>query len=557
MSGDDSTSSTSSASEIEMRPTRPLSADPVRLRGVEASTGGVGGKKRKRSRLDAAASASVLSSVVPTEDSSRRTGNIKSAETARDSKTTLHILPATVNMPYVCSHLVIHIFSLTPHGVVFLNDVDLRPYYQRLNAVQGESGPSQVDIVGQGREISMQQAINPSSLQALVSAHRQGGDHMLGPLASQRERAAIGGTNHLLDNFIANDLQAAIRANEVANQGILHSAIGQLSQSGSTGAGVQPQSLASVAAVAVASDHRIALAAALAQRSLALSTVPFIGTHRDAFADGALSQLLSQQLSQNLPGQFPPNLTHGLFLGHPSQWTAQLPSHNISPWAGLPAGLGTDLLLARQHGPTPGGVAAGLFPTSETQTYGQRDQDGVPLDLPVILALPEDHLKLSSHQVLLRHQIEAFRATDEDVSTHTRGRNKPVELNQIGIRCRHCAHLPVGKRQKGSTYFPAALLGLYQAAQNMSTTHMQCGLCSEMPTEIKQQFAHLISTKVASGAGRPHWARAAKKLGLVDTEDGIRFIRDLDSESKRKLLGSGGGGGGGGSVTGEAAEGNM
>jgi hypothetical protein len=52
-----------------------------------------------------------------------------------------------------------------------------------------------------------------------------------------------------------------------------------------------------------------------------------------------------------------------------------------------------------------------------------------------------------------------------------------------------------------------------------------------MPNELKQQFAHLISTKVASfGAGRPYWARAAKKLGFVDTENGIRFVRDQDTE---------------------------
>ena len=63
---------------------------------------------------------------------------------------------------------------------------------------------------------------------------------------------------------------------------------------------------------------------------------------------------------------------------------------------------------------------------------------------------------------------------------------------------------------------------------------MQCGLCSEMPNELKQQFAHLISTKAASsGAGRPYWAKAAKKLGLVDDADnGIRFIRDQPLEKR-------------------------
>ena len=129
---------------------------------------------------------------------------------------------------------------------------------------------------------------------------------------------------------------------------------------------------------------------------------------------------------------------------------------------------------------------------------------GVPMRLPCILAQPEDNNKLSEHQVQLRHQIEAFQATDDDISTHTRGRNKPIVLGQVGIRCRHCSHMPVCRRKKGSTYFPATLLGLYQAAQNMSTTHMQCGLCTEMPEAIKIQFTSLLTSKVASsGAGRP------------------------------------------------------
>ena len=144
---------------------------------------------------------------------------------------------------------------------------------------------------------------------------------------------------------------------------------------------------------------------------------------------------------------------------------------------------------------------------------------------PVLLSRPEDPRRLSEHQVLLRAQIEAFEATEDDISTHTRGRNKPIQLGQVGIRCKHCAHLPVARRQRGSTYFPASLIGLYQAAQNMSTTHMQCGLCTEMPESLKRDFVRLMATKMgSSGAGRPYWAESARQLGLVDTEDrGIRF----------------------------------
>jgi hypothetical protein len=144
---------------------------------------------------------------------------------------------------------------------------------------------------------------------------------------------------------------------------------------------------------------------------------------------------------------------------------------------------------------------------------------------PKLLAQSEDEFKLSPQQVFLRQQIEVFAATKDDVTTHTRGRNKPISKGQVGIRCRHCSHLPISRRQKGSTYFPASLQGIYQAAQNMSTTHLQCGLCSEMPDAIKNEFARLLATKVARpGAGRLYWAESARKLQLVDSDAGIRFV---------------------------------
>jgi hypothetical protein len=153
--------------------------------------------------------------------------------------------------------------------------------------------------------------------------------------------------------------------------------------------------------------------------------------------------------------------------------------------------------------------------------------DGFPVDLPVVLFSSADAQRLSPHQIFLRQQIEAFRATASDTYTHKRGRNKPIVLNQVGIRCRHCAHIAVEKRQKGSTYFPASCSGIYQASQNMNTMHLQCGLCSEMPEEVRHRFSFLLAVKgVSLGAGRPYWEKAAKNIGLVDTPDGIRFVRD-------------------------------
>jgi hypothetical protein len=144
--------------------------------------------------------------------------------------------------------------------------------------------------------------------------------------------------------------------------------------------------------------------------------------------------------------------------------------------------------------------------------------------LPKTLAHPDDELFLSSHQVLLRHQIEVFQATDEDTKLPARGRRKGVQVGQVGIRCRHCKSVAASKRQRGSMYFPHSTMGIYQAAQNMSSTHLQCGLCIVMPEQLRQQFATLLPSKTTGSLkGRPYWAKSAQDMGLVDTEDGIRF----------------------------------
>jgi hypothetical protein len=157
----------------------------------------------------------------------------------------------------------------------------------------------------------------------------------------------------------------------------------------------------------------------------------------------------------------------------------------------------------------------------------------VPPALPALLCRPTDSTRLSHLQLLLRQQIEAFQATESDLSTHVRGRNKSIKLGQVGIRCRHCAHVPAMNRYKGSTYFPTSVWGLYQASQNMCMIHLQGGQCTQMPPAVKVQFLQLADTKRAapsSGAGRTYWAEMAQQLGLVDTTDGIFFVRNLPSD---------------------------
>jgi hypothetical protein len=144
--------------------------------------------------------------------------------------------------------------------------------------------------------------------------------------------------------------------------------------------------------------------------------------------------------------------------------------------------------------------------------------------LPKVLSRSTDGVVLTKFQIFLRLHMEAFAANNKDVSSRIRGRHKQVLLHQVGIRCRHCAHIPANRRGKGAVYFPKSIMGFYQAAQNMCTAHLQCGLCPEMPESTKTMFAQLIGTKTAassSAGGRAYWGRCARQMGLVDTEQGV------------------------------------
>lgn len=222
----------------------------------------------------------------------------------------------------------------------------------------------------------------------------------------------------------------------------------------------------------------------------------------------------------------------------------------FSPWPGLqsaaavglpPFALQTTNFQSMQPTPMPypatlnsgGGLGEGAAPSptnpAPSQPVYTAESIGpdVPEFLPAVLALPDDESKLSAYQILLRSQIEAFSATADDLSTHARGRNKPITLRQVGIRCRHCSHVALNRRKKGSAYFPFSLLGLYQAAQNMGSSHFHGESCSDMSDDLKEKFVESISCKSTVGSGKLYWAQSARKLGLVDTEHGIRFIRDL------------------------------
>lgn len=153
------------------------------------------------------------------------------------------------------------------------------------------------------------------------------------------------------------------------------------------------------------------------------------------------------------------------------------------------------------------------------------------------LSLPEDQTSLSPLRCFLREQVVAFAATKEDVAVRTPTTFSVTE-GQVGISCIHCFNLPSKMRLNRAVCFPFSIGRIYQSVADIQRFHL--AECTVAPQEVKEKFNKLQteSSKGSKGlATRQYWVTSAKKIGLVDTEKGIRFGRDpLVPEEKSPSL---------------------
>lgn len=155
--------------------------------------------------------------------------------------------------------------------------------------------------------------------------------------------------------------------------------------------------------------------------------------------------------------------------------------------------------------------------------HGYNDKDIMSGSFP--MATDTDDERMSSYQIMVRQQLEFFIADKKDVESSTQGRKKPVILGQVGIRCKHCSHIPQRKRVRGAVYFPTKLDGVYQAAQNMSTTHLLTS-CEAIDEFARKKLLKLKETKLIAMAGKQEWAEACRKMGIYEVEGGgLRMIK--------------------------------
>ena len=131
-------------------------------------------------------------------------------------------------------------------------------------------------------------------------------------------------------------------------------------------------------------------------------------------------------------------------------------------------------------------------------------------------------------KVLVRKNVELFEAKEEDVTSNAQGRNKPINLGQVGIRCVHCAKIPPPQRVRGAQYYPSKMDGLYQAAQNLANGHLLDG-CPLIPVATREELIRLKAKKSSAGGGKAAWAERVHALGVFEDDCGLRFADRIDA----------------------------
>lgn len=200
-------------------------------------------------------------------------------------------------------------------------------------------------------------------------------------------------------------------------------------------------------------------------------------------------------------------------------YSAGLEFAKPQPWSLLPS----HATLARSANAT---ATPAESATSQSTIAPHNEVRETSMMSPTCLSCPstDDHF-LNDFQTVLRLHIEAFAASPVDVQSRSRGRGKRIQLHQVGVRCRHCAHLPLSQRSRGSTYFPMSTLSFYQAAQHIYSKHFDCGRCTKMPQSVLVQFPRLQgapgSVGYNSAGGRQYWSQCALDLGLINTDAGV------------------------------------
>jgi hypothetical protein len=95
---------------------------------------------------------------------------------------------------------------------------------------------------------------------------------------------------------------------------------------------------------------------------------------------------------------------------------------------------------------------------------------------------------------------------------------------QLGIQCKWCKHRNYSDRQERAVCFPSTIKNIYHSIETWQRRHST--VCGDIPPWAKTQMTNLMKcSRSGAGGRRLYWEESAKRLGMVDTDNGVRFFR--------------------------------
>lgn len=178
--------------------------------------------------------------------------------------------------------------------------------------------------------------------------------------------------------------------------------------------------------------------------------------------------------------------------------------------------------------PASAAVASAPNPTA-LLSLGMENQDLAPIVIeptgrPALsLATDSDEDNLAPYQCLLRKQIELFETREDDIYLKAQGRNTPIRVGQVGIRCRHCASQKSKRVEGSAVLYSKTLNGIYQVALNMGRLHFLNNSCTMIPEDTKEKLAELKQLPRKVARGRQYWKETLVAQGVVEEVEYLRF----------------------------------
>ena len=169
--------------------------------------------------------------------------------------------------------------------------------------------------------------------------------------------------------------------------------------------------------------------------------------------------------------------------------------------------------------------------TDVNYNHGARNPLNDPTAQPVFQH--GDDNELTPMRCLVHRQLEWFAATSKDVADRRGRTGRHIVLGQVGLRCVHCAHLPLSERTIAAVTYPRYYSGVSSSLTRYSLQHLM--QCKQVPSHIKT-FREKIRWRGKSKGKEYHefLADGCQSIGIIE-KDG-RLFYDKSSTSAARVL---------------------